>query len=150
MKPRHAREDLAESAAELGHALASTSGLTPRTVYPPARGPVATPDAGGAHLSAVMRQAIAGLRGSITYHLAVEAYQRHVDAGHGSCAWCGRETPCTARLHAAAVIEAAGGSPREYDRHAADGPAEGLSGDGLLGDGPGRTAQLPRREWWEF
>ncbi len=70
-----------------------------------------------------MESLISSLPGSVTYHLAVEVYLRHCDAGAGTCAGCGGRVPCPARRHAAPVIEAAGEDPRWYDAQAmADRP----------------------------
>ena len=104
---------LAEGPAEEINREISTR--TPGAFYPPARGPIQKPMPGSPPVSGVMREVIAGLHGSITHHLAVEAYQRHQDNGGGTCVWCGRKAPCIARLHASAVIDAAGEYPGQYD-----------------------------------
>ena len=109
---RPAAGDIEGAVSQVGQAM--TSGTAAGSYYPPARMPMATPVAGDDYLPAVMREAIAGLRGSVTHHLAVEAYRRHVDRGDGTCAWCSRSTPCMSWLHAVAVIEAAGEDPRMY------------------------------------
>jgi hypothetical protein len=60
-------------------------------------------------------EVIAGLRGSMTYRLAVQVYQRHYDRGDGRCVRCGLLAPCPPRGHAAAVIRAGGDDPGYYD-----------------------------------
>ncbi len=101
-------------AAAVGRHLAG-NGLASGTFYPPASDPEPIPVVEPDYPPAKMHEAITGLRGSITHHLSIEAYQRHVDKGDRTCAWCGRRTPCMSRLDAAAVIEAAGEDPHQYD-----------------------------------
>jgi hypothetical protein len=58
---------------------------------------------------------IPGLRGSLTHQVSTDLYQRHHDAGSGTCVTCGHATPCPAQQHATSVITAAGEDPHSYD-----------------------------------
>jgi hypothetical protein len=105
---RHAAPETLNREADLGHALVSIENF-----YPPSRNPItAGPPI---DMRAAMRDVISSLSGSNTHRLALTNFGRHPDGGNGTCAWCGRTTPCPARQHAAAVIEAAGEDPRWYE-----------------------------------
>ena len=54
---------------------------------------------------------IPGLWGTAMFELSVIVYDRHRDAGGGSCVACGHRVPCPARRSAAAVVFAAGDAP---------------------------------------
>ncbi|MDT5041153.1 MAG: ATP-binding cassette, subfamily multidrug efflux pump [Actinoplanes sp.] len=107
--------------------------------YPPARGPVEKPPVRQTE-HAPIQEVIAGLYGSITHHLAIEAYQRHQDFGTGTCSWCGRKAPCISKVHASAVIEASGESPGQYDAPYTSDPLKSPTLEMRL---------LPRHDTWD-
>jgi hypothetical protein len=52
----------------------------------------------------------------ISLHLVcVGVYRAHRDGGAGTCAACGKPSPCQPRQHAATVIEAHADDPGRYD-----------------------------------
>jgi ATP-binding cassette, subfamily B, multidrug efflux pump len=110
--PRHAAPEARARAQDIGRAVASaeTSGGLYFPSYDPLRSGEPVVD-----MPAAMRDVITSLSGSNTHRLAVMNYRRHHDRGDGGCAWCSRTSPCPARLHAAAVIEAAGEDPHWYE-----------------------------------
>lgn len=55
--------------------------------------------------------------GSSLHRTCIELYQRHHNAGTGTCAACDQPTPCFVRNHAALVLRTAGDDPHRYDEH---------------------------------
>lgn len=84
---------------------------------------------------------IAGLRGSLTHRTSAQLYQRHHDAGDGGCQTCGEPIPCSARRHAAWVMEAAGDDSLLHEPPRPDSVTPAFTGYRLGGHG--------RRESWE-
>ena len=62
-----------------------------------------------------MGRPIPTLRGTLTHATAVELYRGHHGTAPGTCARCGRPSPCPARTSAASVIAAAGEDPGWYE-----------------------------------
>jgi len=72
-------------------------------------------------------------RRASVHAVCVAAYRAHRDDGDGSCAACGKASPCRARRNAVSVIEAYADVPRRYD--VPEGRVRFVAGVALVSDG---------------